>query len=1344
MGEEEKAGNPVESDDSADLIWSVDQDCRLLSFNEAARRRFEINSSVQAAVGMRPEEILPPEQASLWPPLYRRALRDGPFKLEYELPDHRILEVAFDPIVGDGASGSVHVRGRDITQQKRDAEALQTTEIKYRDMVQGAVAGIFQISPERKILSLNPALALMLGYDSTEDCISSIGDVMRDAWASADEYEQLMRLFRAQGAARGFESRLKRKDGSLFWASITGRRVHNGDGLHLYTEGFIEDITDRRHALEALEEREGRLRSVFEQNGSIMLMVDPNSGEIVDANRAAATFYGYTQRQLIGMNIEQINALPPAMVAEERRRAGREERNYFHFPHRLASGEIRDVEVYSSPVQVAHKPVLFSIVHDVTDRVRIEKRLHDSEEAFRATFEQAAIGIVHVSFEGIILRSNARFAEILGYRVEEISGMSVLQITPPQGREDSILAIETMARVKSGTIHREKQYRRKDGALTWVKISTSVQQDSEGKPLHHISFVEQIDEQKAAAQRLTAATDALQASEERYRTTFQTSYDAFALIRMEDGNYIDANQAYLNVFGFEREEIIGKTAGELGVWKNPDDRQKLVAELSRTGACRDLEFEYRRKSGEIFWGLATATQIELDGVATILAVIRDISEAKASEERMKASAAALLASEERYRTAFQTSLDAISISRLEDGLILDINQAYLDVYCFERAEIVGRTSVEIRIWADAEARLRFVATMRENSTCRDLEFLFQRKNGERFWAQVSASRVELDGVPCVLCVLRDISEKKAAELQVAAAAKALQVSEERYRTAFQTSLDAFTLSHLENGFYLDVNQSYLDMLGYQRHEVIGRSSIELNLWKDPHDRLRLVEALQRGVTCRELEFEWRRKNGQVFWIVLSATRMEVNGVPALMAVIRDNSAAKTAAEEIKSLAFYDPLTHLPNRRLLLDRLQQAQVLSFRGNHNSALLFVDLDSFKTLNDTLGHHCGDLLLIEVARRMVDSVRKSDTVGRLGGDEFIVILEELNRSDESAAAQARVVAEKILNAIEEPYQLDGHPYCCTASVGISIFGSSEQDADEVLRQADIAMYQAKSTGRGNLHFFAPALQYAVNTRAALVEDLRQALVHRQFELFYQPQMDAQRIVACEALLRWNHPARGLLAPSEFIPLAEETGQILALGNWALEAGCDQLALWAKRPDAAHLSVSVNISALQFRQPGFVERVIAELERSGANPRKLCLELTESTLLDSVDETILKIAELKARGVSFALDDFGTGYSSLSYLKRLPLDQLKIDRSFIHDILLAASSGAIVQTIVALGRAIGLEVIAEGVETASQRDFLLRLGCHGFQGYLYSPPLSLAVFEEQWLNAASVSQIRECAATP
>ncbi len=441
---------------------------------------------------------------------------------------------------------------------------------------------------------------------------------------------------------------------------------------------------------------------------------------------------------------------------------------------------------------------------------------------------------------------------------------------------------------------------------------------------------------------------------------------------------------------------------------------------------------------------------------------------------------------------------------------------------------------------------------------------------------------------------------------------------------------------------------------------------------------------------------------------------------------RELQQLKVAHDEIRNLAFFDPLTGLPNRRLLLDRLRQTLAASTRSNRKLALLFIDLDDFKTLNDTLGHHIGDLLLQEVARRITECIRETDTVARLGGDEFVVLLQSLPGVAEDAAAQAKTIAQKILTTIDQPYLLSGRACRSSSSIGITVFGDrpSSTNTNEILQQADIAMYQAKAAGRNTMHFFAPALQAAVNARAAMEEDLRQAIKANQFVLYYQPQVDCGALVGAEALIRWNHPKRGLINPDGFISLAEETGLILPMGDWVLESACRQIAAWAGRKETAHIKVAVNISARQLRNPDFVENVLATLERTGAAPQNLRLELTESMLVDDVEDVIAKMTRLKSHGLRFSLDDFGTGYSCLAYLGRLPLDQLKIDREFVRDIL-TEGNGLIAQTIISLAKSMGLSVMAEGVETEGQRDFLARLGCHSYQGILVSGPVPLEDFQ-------------------
>jgi diguanylate cyclase (GGDEF)-like protein/PAS domain S-box-containing protein len=530
--------------------------------------------------------------------------------------------------------------------------------------------------------------------------------------------------------------------------------------------------------------------------------------------------------------------------------------------------------------------------------------------------------------------------------------------------------------------------------------------------------------------------------------------------------------------------------------------------------------------------------------------------------------------------------------------------------------------------------------------------------------------------------------------------------------------------------YIECNKAFLDTTGYEREEVIGKTSLELGIWADHRNRHRVVEILLQNSSCRDLEVQFKKKSGEVFWVLVSASLIELDGHACLLSMIRDISGAKAAEDRIKNLSFYDSLTGLPNRRLLLERLRETQVLSISTQRLQALLLVNIDNFKMLNETLGHQAGDYLLQEAGRRIVLCIGAAGTVAKLEGDEFVVTLDDLGVTSKEAVAQTKVAGKNILAAVSRPYKLAGREFRSTASIGITVFGDSPETAEEILQKADIALDRAKSTGRNTMHLFIPEMQAAVNARAALEEDLHQTIKDNEFLLCYQPQVDRGKLIGAEALIRWNHPRRGLLVPDEFIPLAEETGLILPMGDWVLETACTQIAAWANRASAAHIVVAVNISARQFRQPDFVQRVMHTLDRTGANPRNLELELTESMLVENIEDVIAKMLELKAHGLRFSLDDFGTGYSSLAYLRRLPLDLLKIDRSFVRDILVDASSGAIAQTILSLSKAMGLPVIAEGVETEEQRDFLINLGCHSFQGYLFSRPLPIEDFERLWLD--------------
>jgi diguanylate cyclase (GGDEF)-like protein/PAS domain S-box-containing protein len=553
----------------------------------------------------------------------------------------------------------------------------------------------------------------------------------------------------------------------------------------------------------------------------------------------------------------------------------------------------------------------------------------------------------------------------------------------------------------------------------------------------------------------------------------------------------------------------------------------------------------------------------------------------------------------------------------------------------------------------------------------------------------------------------------------------LKKNEEQYRLIVDMANESIVVE--QDGMLKFVNLKAQQMTGYSAEELTSRPFVDF-IYEDDKAMMKANyikringEPLPERHTLRIVA-----KDGSVRWCEMSGARTERDGHLATFNFITDITERKQAEDEIHLLAFFDPLTHLPNRRLLMDRLNSVLATSERSQLYGAVLFLDMDRFKTLNDTLGHDFGDLLLIEVAKRTQTCVRAVDTTARLGGDEFVVVLEEIDKNPEEAAYKIAFIAEKIRISLSSPYQLNQHIQHSSPSIGVCLFRGHEDSADTLLKHADMAMYQVKESGRNAVRFFDPAMQLEVETHAALETDLRTALSNRQLQLHYQIQVNAEHIpIGAEALLRWEHPERGMIPPSVFIPIAEESSLILDIGNWVMETAIIQLGLWAKREDAKNLTLAVNVSANQFKQDDFVEQISSLLHTHHVGASRLKLELTESVVLSDLNDVVIKMQALKAIGVCLSLDDFGTGYSSLSYLKRLPLDQIKIDQSFVRDIATDANDAVMVQTIIDLARNFRLNVIAEGVETEAQRLFLAKHGCLAYQGYLFGKPGPIESFE-------------------
>lgn len=649
------------------------------------------------------------------------------------------------------------------------------------------------------------------------------------------------------------------------------------------------------------------------------------------------------------------------------------------------------------------------------------------------------------------------------------------------------------------------------------------------------------------------------------------------------------------------------------------------------------------------------------------------------------------------------------------GQVIYANSAYTQLAGFSAEEVLGKPLGTLFNGSGGPASDRdwFEAQLPWNGECQ-----IRVQDGRLIWVLLSISPVH-DQQGCIshwICTQVDITERKEAEEELRIAATAFESQEGMLVTDAQ-------------GVILRVNRAFCELTGYQNTEVVGKTPAVLKSGYQDQDFYNTMWQSLLHHHHWQGELWNRRKDGEVYpeWLTISGVQNEHGDITHYVGSFTDISQRKAAEAEIQRLAFFDALTGLPNRRLLMDRLHHALAASARSGDHGALLFIDLDNFKTLNDTRGHQVGDKLLTEVANRLRTCVRELDTVARLGGDEFVVILEGLNRDRRMAATRAEQVALKILQRLQKPHALGNYEHHGGASVGVNLFHGHEVGIDDLLKRADVAMYRAKAAGRNTIRLFDPTMQATLEARADLEQALRRALPEGQLQLHLQPQIHLDLgVIGAEALLRWQHPEMGLVSPAEFIPLAEESGLIVPIGYWVIATACDYLRHWQQHPQTRHLSLAVNVSAWQFRQRDFVHRVLELVEKRGIDPGLLKLELTESLMLDDVKETIHRMRALRRAGIRLAVDDFGTGQSSLAYLKTLPLDQLKIDASFVRDLPTDAGSAAITQTIIAMAEGLNLEVIAEGVETPAQAKFLSHHGCRAFQGYLYGRPVEESAFRE------------------
>ena len=779
---------------------------------------------------------------------------------------------------------------------------------------------------------------------------------------------------------------------------------------------------------------------------------------------------------------------------------------------------------------------------------------------------------------------------------------------------------------------------------------------------------------------------------------------------------IEVNQSFSSITGYAHQTALGCTPESLGFVSNDTDFfHKLKNDPKLAEGWRGEAWN-SRNNGEKYavWLDIFIVRDDAQHICNYVGLFSDITEQKQAETSLRES-------ESRFRSMIEAIPDAIFFKDGE-GRWLTVNESAKRLYHLHDIPWQGKTEQEL-----AALHPEFHST---HQTCLVGDETTWQAGEMRVFPETSITKdrqrldLEVRKVPIydeqgqrhsLVTIGRNVTEQKQAEVDLRVAAIAFESQEGMMVT------DA-------NKIILRVNHAFTTITGFSAEEAIGQTPSMLTSGRqDKHFYAAMWKVLNdTGVWEGEI---WnRRRNGEIYpeYLAITAVKDADGIVTNYVATLTDITLRKEAEERIQDLAFYDPLTHLPNRRLLLDRLSHAMASSARNNRDGALLFLDLDHFKSLNDTLGHDMGDLLLQQVAERLISCVREGDTVARLGGDEFVVLLEDLSELSLEAAAQTETIGEKIVAVLNQPYQLGSHEHQTTSSIGVALFSDHNQSLEDLLKHADIAMYQAKKLGRNRLSFFDPYMQDAINTRVDMEHELRKALDQQQFQLHYQIQVDSTGLaLGAEALIRWNHPERGMISPFHFIPLAEDTGLILPIGQWVLETACAQIKQWQSQKIMRKLVLSVNVSAKQFLQLDFAKQVQEVVQRHGIDPNRLKLELTESMLLDKIDHIIATMNALKMIGIRFSLDDFGTGYSSLQYLKKLPLNQLKIDQSFVRDIATDQSDKAIVLTIITMAHSLGLGVIAEGVETEEQRQFLLENKCMHYQGYLFSKPVAIDEFE-------------------
>lgn len=968
-----------------------------------------------------------------------------------------------------------------------------------------------------------------------------------------------------------------------------------------------------------------------------------------------------------------------------------------------------DLLIYGLPALLLMIAILAAVIRvnrrlssEISRRIALEQELRSSEYHYRGLIESLSA----IAWEA---DANDFTYSYVSPHAEDLLGYPLNQWLRP-GFWRSIIhpddALWAQAYCDSETAagrDHSLDYRviRADGRSLWVRDIVSLIEHGR-KPVMRGLMID-ISETKNAE-------EALRLSEQKFASVFQQCPDILVIARMSDGCLLEVNEAFEEQIGLSPAQVLGRTATELNIWGIDGVGPDLLKRL-QSGSIRNLEMMFRRSNGQLFTGLTSAETFQLDSTPALVVAVRDISQLKETQEQLQTS-------EEKFAKAFHASPDGLLLSRQSDGLLIEVNEGFCRLTGYDTHMSLDHTSLDLGIWVDLNERRRLLEMIQRDGFVRDFSCHIRRSDGQIRLCELSARPLPIAGVDCMLTIARDITERHLMQEKLQLAA-----------TVFENTAEGVLITDTDQRISA-VNRAFSEITGYSEFEALGQTPRLLA--SGQHDSAFYV-AMWHQLTAEghwQGEIHNRRKNGEIYpsWLTISAVRNSERVITHFVAVFADISSLKHAQAKLDYQAHHDPLTGLPNRTLFESRLQAALNCAQASKRQGAVLFLDLDRFKHINDSLGHPVGDLLLKGIAQRLKEQVRDIDTVARLGGDEFIILLPGLHQPSD-----AEHIAHKLLACFGAPFQAGEHEFFTSASIGTSLYPQDGTDVASLIRNADAAMYRSKAKGRNRVESYTRDLTAQASERIALEHELRRAIERNELSLCYQPKfsLKTQSLVGAEALIRWTHPGFGDVPPEHFIPLAEENGMILQLGDWVLEQACRQMQDW-KRSYLAFGPLSVNLAGAQLRQPSLVKRIEQLLKTHQLKAGDLQLEITENFIMSQAEEALTILHQLKHLGVQLAIDDFGTGYSSLSYLKRLPLDILKIDQSFIRGLPDDPHDAAIARAIIALGRSMQLTIIAEGVESQAQQQFLAAEGCEQIQGYIVSLPLPAEEFAKTFLRIA------------